>query len=254
MMLTAVQRDRAAGVLLATAAGDALGAPFEFGPPQPPSVPVEMTGGGMWERGEWTDDTAMAVAIAEVAADGIDLRAEAAQDRVVGRWYGWSRGAKDVGIQTRAVLAEAGATGGAAQARSAAETVHRRGGRSGGNGSLMRTAPVALAHLDDTTGLVDAATALSTLTHFDPEAAEACVLWCLPSGTACSPTPTPRPASAPTRRHGPPSAYRSRWCARRRPRRCAGWSPPATSTARRWSHAAPAPASRAGPTPSTGAS
>jgi ADP-ribosylglycohydrolase len=42
----------------------------------------------------------------------------------------------------------------------------------------MRTAPVALAYLDDPEGLTEAATALSRITHYDPEAAEACVLWC----------------------------------------------------------------------------
>ena len=179
MELTAGQHDRAAGALLATAAGDALGAPFEFGPPQDASVPVEMAGGSGWSTGEWTDDTAMAVAIAEAAADGLDLEAEATQDRIVARWYDWSRDASDVGIQTRAVLSDTGAHGGAAVARAAAAALHRRTGRSGGNGSLMRTAPVALATLDDEDALVRAATSLSTLTHFDPEAAEACVLWCL---------------------------------------------------------------------------
>ena len=43
----------------------------------------------------------------------------------------------------------------------------------------MRTAPVALAYLNDEDGLVEAAYAISALTHFDPEAGEACVLWCL---------------------------------------------------------------------------
>ena len=43
----------------------------------------------------------------------------------------------------------------------------------------MRTAPVALAYLDDPAGLVEAAMALSALTHADPEAGEACALWCL---------------------------------------------------------------------------
>ncbi|HWU23966.1 MAG TPA: ADP-ribosylglycohydrolase family protein, partial [Nocardioides sp.] len=57
--------------------------------------------------------------------------------------------------------------------------VHERNGRSGGNGSLMRTGPVALAHLDDPAALVAAATAVSALTHHDPQAGEACVLWCL---------------------------------------------------------------------------
>lgn len=61
--------DRQEGVLLGTAAGDALGAPFEFGGPLGPEIEVSMSGGGVWGPGEWTDDTAMMVAIAEAAAD-----------------------------------------------------------------------------------------------------------------------------------------------------------------------------------------
>jgi hypothetical protein len=61
----------------------------------------------------------------------------------------------------------------------AARRVHDRLGRSGGNGSLMRTSPVALAHLDDPKALVTAAGAVSALTHTDPQAGEACALWCL---------------------------------------------------------------------------
>jgi ADP-ribosyl-[dinitrogen reductase] hydrolase len=37
----------------------------------------------MGDPGEWTDDTSMAIAIAEVATTGADLRAEAAQDMIV---------------------------------------------------------------------------------------------------------------------------------------------------------------------------
>ncbi len=169
--------DRIEGVLLGTAAGDALGAPYEFQPPRGPELPVEMTGGGPWEPGEWTDDTAMAIAIAEVAATGADLRDEAAQDTIVKRWFEWSRGAKDVGIQTRSALTRSGGAS-AEQARAAAVDVHRQTGRSGGNGSLMRTAPVALAYLHDEDAMVAAARAMSELTHFDPEAGDACVLWC----------------------------------------------------------------------------
>jgi ADP-ribosylglycohydrolase len=170
--------DRAAGVLLGMAAGDALGAPYEFGPPLPAATAVTMRGGPRHGRaaGEWTDDTAMAVAIAEVAATGADLREPAAQDRLVARWAEWVAGAPDAGAQTRAVLAAADS---AASARGAARALHARTGRSAGNGSLMRTAPLALRHLDDVDGLVEAAGSLSALTHHDPEAGEACVLWCL---------------------------------------------------------------------------
>lgn len=43
----------------------------------------------------------------------------------------------------------------------------------------MRTAPVALADLHDAEGLTEAAREVSALTHADPQAGEACVLWCL---------------------------------------------------------------------------
>ena len=183
LKLTTAQSDRAAGVLLALAAGDALGAGYEFGPPLTDDVDVRMEGGGSfgWAPGEWTDDTSMAVAIVEVSAEGLDLRSAEAQDRVAARWLGWSRGAKDVGIQTRQVLgAVAGGTPGLAdRVHEAAAGLHRRTGRTAGNGSLMRTAPVALAHLDDPEALVEVAHALSAITHADPEAGEACALWCL---------------------------------------------------------------------------
>jgi ADP-ribosyl-[dinitrogen reductase] hydrolase len=134
----------------------------------------------LWAAGEWTDDTSMAIAIAEVAAQGVDLRGEAAQDAIVQRWYDWAQSSPDVGIQTRHVLSRA-ARGGeitAARARKESEALHRDTGRTAGNGSLMRTAPVALAYLDDEVAMVAAARALSELTHFDPQAGEACVLWC----------------------------------------------------------------------------
>ncbi|BBX18680.1 ribosylglycohydrolase [Mycolicibacterium duvalii] len=167
-------------MLLATAAGDALGAPYEFQPPRGPELEVVMAGGGVWEPGEWTDDTAMAIAIAEVAATGADLRDEAAQDQIVQRWLEWSRHTKDIGIQTGSVLRTAaiGSTITAKRARSVSEDLHARTGRTAGNGSLMRTAPVALAYLDDEDAMVEAARTISELTHFDPDAGDACVLWC----------------------------------------------------------------------------
>lgn len=129
----------------------------------------------------------MAMAIAEVSAGGLDLLSASAQDRLAARWADWSAEAKDVGIQTRSVLGTAtrAARGRGAQqptaadVRSAATALHERTGKTAGNGSLMRTAPVALAYLDDADGLIKAASSLSALTHADPEAGEACALWCL---------------------------------------------------------------------------
>jgi ADP-ribosylglycohydrolase len=165
--------DRCAGVLVGLATGDALGAGYEFR--RPPVGPAEMIGGGLgpWEPGEWTDDTQMALCIAEEAATGkLDPLA------VAGRFLGWYRGhPKDVGIQTSAVL---GASQTPADVRSRAEERFERYPRnSAGNGSLMRTAPVALSALGDDDRLVSLATEVSRLTHGDPLAMEACVLWCI---------------------------------------------------------------------------
>ena len=181
LRLSGAQLDRAAGVMLATACGDALGAGYEFGPPLADSTEVGMVGGGGfgWAPGEWTDDTSMAVAIAEISASGLDLRTAAALEAIAARWSGWAQDASDVGIQTRSVLSAAGHAPTGAALTAAATAHHERTGKSGGNGSLMRTAPVALAYLDDPEGLVEAAHAISALTHHDPEAGEACALWCL---------------------------------------------------------------------------
>src|SRR3954451_23318720 len=185
LRLSTAQSDRAAGVLLGMASGDALGAGYEFGPPLRDDVEVVMKGGGSfrWAPGEGADDTSMALAIAEVSAEGADLRCEEAQDRIAGQRATWANTAKDVGIQTRQLLGSAsrgvGTQPTAEGLRAAAADLHRRTGRTAGNGSLMRTAPVALAYLDDEPALVQAAQALSALTHADPEAGEACALWCL---------------------------------------------------------------------------
>ncbi len=176
------QLHRAAGVLLTMAAGDALGAGYEFSGPYPQSMQVEMKGGGAfgWAPGEWTDDTQMALVIAAAANQGADLREAEVLDSVAAGWVDWLNQATDVGAQTRSVLAAVArrdrATADALLEESAG--LHARSGHTAGNGSLMRTAPVALAHLRDPSAITDAATTLSRLTHYDPEAAEACVLWC----------------------------------------------------------------------------
>ena len=170
--LSPAQLDRAAGVLVGMAAGDALGAGYEF---TAPPVKPEMIGGGLgpWEPGEWTDDTQMALCIAEVAASG---RLDATE--VGERFLAWLHGgASDVGNQTRAVLGRA--SHGSELSDRAARYFAANPDRSAGNGSLMRTAPVALAYIGDDGAIVRAAMQISGLTHADPVAGEACVIWCV---------------------------------------------------------------------------
>jgi ADP-ribosylglycohydrolase len=193
MKLTPLQNDRAAGVLVALAAGDALGAGYEFGAPLPDGADVTMKGGGPFgfAPAEWTDDTSMAIPIAQAllasASDG-GASSPAALTMVVQAWTAWAAEAKDVGAQTSSVIAaarrlafEAGRSEvRAADFSAAAADFHARTGRSAGNGSLMRTAPLALAYLDrDPAALMTQAGVLSALTHADPDAQEACALWCV---------------------------------------------------------------------------
>ena len=182
-----VQTDRAAGVLLALACGDALGVPYEFATPPGEDELAEMKGGGLGdlEPGEWSDDTSMAVAIADVAATGADLTTPEALDAIAENFLAWwDSKPPDVGTQTAAVLGatreqldrEGGAPG--AVMTAAARAYAEQHPHSAGNGALMRTAAVALAHLDDRHRLADAAIAVAALTHADPLAVESCVLWC----------------------------------------------------------------------------
>ena len=174
-----VPRDRIAGVLVGAACGTRWA-------PGTNLVPTGTAGGSRHDRrravrirsGEWTDDTSMAVAIAEVVRTGLDLRGSDAQDLIVQRWLDWSHTAKDIGNQTRAVLGATRRRPSAKAARIHAQAHHDRSGRSGGT-APMRTAPVALGYLDDPDGLAQAARAISDLTHYDRDAGDACVLWSL---------------------------------------------------------------------------
>ena len=59
--------DRYRGALVGLAAGDALGTTLEFSPPGNFEPILDMVGGGPFvlEAGEWTDDTSMALCLAE---------------------------------------------------------------------------------------------------------------------------------------------------------------------------------------------
>jgi ADP-ribosylglycohydrolase len=182
--LSPQQLDRAAGMLLGAACGDALGVPYEFAVPPGPGEMPAMKGGGLgpYAPGEYSDDTQMAVCVANVAATGADLRSDDALDQIAAGFLEWAAsGATDMGAQTRAVLADArGETSSrpARALRTAAAGLHERTGRTAGNGSLMRTGVVALPYLDDPGAMAEAARAVSDLTHPDPLAGDACVLWC----------------------------------------------------------------------------
>ncbi len=176
--LTTAQRDRGVGAVVGLAVGDALGAGYEYGvAPHPQDA--RMIGGGLgcFAPGEWTDDTTMAVPILQALAEGKDLLQSQTQDQVVREWVTWAQSAKDIGVTTRQTLRAVSTAQPSCSAREAADAMFTAGLASAGNGSLMRTTAIVLGYLDDPKGLTHAARTYSHLTHGDPLAADACVLY-----------------------------------------------------------------------------
>lgn len=166
---------RALASILGLALGDALGAPYEFKPPVEADVQISMDFDDTWPAGMWTDDTAMAIAIMQAWVKCGTITTPEAQGELVQIWRDWSKTAPDCGIQTRQVLSNL-TSGTAEEARDVARQVHDLNGKSGGNGSLMRTAPLAFLRLPDEE-IAKVVTQVSKLTHFDDDAAHASVIW-----------------------------------------------------------------------------
>ncbi|MFG3232060.1 ADP-ribosylglycohydrolase family protein [Streptomyces antibioticus] len=167
----AVDLDRAVGCVVGSAVGDALGAPFEFGPEgafsarfPAPGQGGEMCGGGGWDPGEATDDTQMAVLVGEslLECGGLDPADVFARFR---RWA--AADPKDIGLQTEAVL-----TGGDPWDTAAA--LHfQTSQRAAGNGALMRAATSAVRFAPHgRAATLDAGRGLAALTHGDRAAWE----------------------------------------------------------------------------------
>ncbi|MFE2463220.1 ADP-ribosylglycohydrolase family protein [Streptomyces sp. NPDC059402] len=162
---------RAAGAVVGSAVGDALGGPFEFGPQgafsarfPTPGVGGEMCGGGGWDPGEATDDTQMAVMVAESLLEqkGLDL------PDIFGRFQRWAASEpKDIGLQTEDVL-----TNGMPWDLAAA--IHCQvNRRAAGNGSLMRASTSAVYFAGaGQQATMDAARRIAALTHGDRAAWE----------------------------------------------------------------------------------
>ena len=179
MTLTPTILDRAAGVLLGQAIGDALGVPYEFAPRIELGT-ARMIGGGLgpYAPGEWSDDTQMATVIAQVSATGVDLRTDHALDSIAQGFLDWqARGASDIGNQTRAVLTDARRGDGAIGHRMALAASEPAFAGRAGNGALMRTGIVGLVALADPVATSEAARRVAALTHPDVRCLDSCVLW-----------------------------------------------------------------------------
>ena len=171
----AAARDRAVGCLLGLAVGDAIGTAVEFKPRDSFAPLTDMVGGGPFglAPGEWTDDTTMALCLAEslLAKGTVD------QADLMTRFAGWlQRGENtvsgrcfDIGATTRAAIQSFIASGNPSAGSHLATAA--------GNGSLVRLAPLAIfAHRDRELAELLAGKQSRT-THATPEVIDACRLF-----------------------------------------------------------------------------
>ena len=168
-------QDRALGALLGLAVGDAVGTTLEFKARDTYPLLTDMVGGGPFglKAGQWTDDTAMALALADslAACGGLD------EQDLLARFSEWWRKGTcsctgncfDIGATTAQAIRR--------WEQTKADHCGSTAPNSAGNGSLMRLSPVAIRFWRDRPALRDAAARQSRTTHAAAEAVDACVVY-----------------------------------------------------------------------------
>lgn len=168
--------DRQRGCLIGLAVGDALGAAVEFKPPGSFEPVIDYRAGGPHglDPGEWTDDTSMALALADsIAQAGWDLNDQAR--RYVSWWregaYSVNDRCFDIGNTTVAALHRF-------KQDEDATNSGDRSSRASGNGSIMRLAPVPICYLEhfpeQIQQLATLAAESSLPTHASPQCVSSC--------------------------------------------------------------------------------
>ena len=173
MSMSSAVRDRARGAFLGLAVGDALGATLEFEERDELTHHTEMLGGGPFDLkpGQWTDDTSMAIALAESLIAHPKFDATDLMQRFV-RWaehgdYSCTGTCFDIGITTRLALSQFEKTGNPFSGSDDED--------SAGNGSIMRIAPVAILTASDAALARRLAAEQGRVTHAAPVCRQACL-------------------------------------------------------------------------------
>jgi ADP-ribosyl-[dinitrogen reductase] hydrolase len=165
--------------------GDAVGVPYEFRPPQflPPIELLDMTPPDKFGRshrgipvGTWSDDGAQALCLLSSLLEQGRLDPDDLGQKLV-KWYrsGYlavDRRVFDVGIHTVTVLI-------AIESGTPVLKAGAMGNQARGNGSLMRTLPLALWHRGTDAELIADAHLQSRVTHGDPYCQVCCAIYCL---------------------------------------------------------------------------
>ncbi|APG20611.1 ADP-ribosylglycohydrolase [Kosakonia radicincitans DSM 16656] len=167
--------ERYQGCLLGLAIGDAVGTAVEFSAKDSFPPITDMVGGGPFhlQAGQWTDDTSMALCLAEslIARQGFDAKDQ--MNRYM-NWWQWGYLSAtghcfDIGTTVAHALQKYANDG-----DPFAGSSHPR---TAGNGSLMRLAPVVLWYFPDELLALEYAEASSRTTHAAPEALACCRLF-----------------------------------------------------------------------------
>ncbi|MEQ4449844.1 ADP-ribosylglycohydrolase family protein [Kosakonia sp. YIM B13605] len=163
------------GSLLGLAAGDAVGTTVEFSAKDSFPPVTGMEGGGPFhlQAGQWTDDTSMALCLAEslVTCNGFDAKDQ--MNRYL-NWWKWGYLSStghcfDIGMTVASALQKF--------ANDGEPFAGSSNPRTAGNGSLMRLAPVVLWFFPDQAQVLEYAQASSRTTHAAPEALASCRLF-----------------------------------------------------------------------------
>lgn len=170
-------KNRFRGTVFGVALGDSLGGPLEFMKQTDIrlnyGIVDDMLGGGWLELkpGEATDDTAMTVAVMKGILENWETPINAIGKHFIDWFYPRS---KDIGINTRYALESYKNHGD--WMKSGVMAHEYSGGKSAGNGTLMRCAPIAFLYKNYYDKMIEVTVAQSKMTHYDDLAAEACCI------------------------------------------------------------------------------
>ena len=168
---------RAIGAFVGLAVGDALGTSLEFSRRDQFPLHTEIVGGGPFglQAGEWTDDTSMALCLADSLLAKGKFDATDSMDRYV-RWRRVGENSSngtcfDIGITISGALSR--------YEQSGDPWCGLTDPNTSGNGSLMRLAPIPIFFHRDIEQAKSMAIAQSRTTHASDESIEACEYYCM---------------------------------------------------------------------------
>ncbi|MFB3301874.1 ADP-ribosylglycohydrolase family protein [Pseudomonas sp. AMR01] len=177
-------KDRYRGSLLGLACGDAVGTTVEFKPRGTFEPVTDMVGAGPFhlKPGQWTDDTSMALCLAESLLNKKGCDAADQMTRYL-NWWKWGYLSStgecfDIGMTVREALAVFQESGN--------PFAGSTDPYSAGNGSMMRLAPVVLFYFPDREKIRQFTADSSRTTHAALEAIECCLLLAQAIGNALS--------------------------------------------------------------------